>query len=90
MSLTGIKLVCETRIDLDESNNPIYRTDYKTTAPVQTPSGPHVGGGIVTSIGDLTESTFNLQMQQAIADEANLQSSNVEMFEAADVYGGRI
>ena len=92
MSISGIKLLGATVIGLHPVTNvPAYLTDYKCASPVTVPGGGlHYGGSVVTLVDDLTESTFNLQVQQAIADEANLQTSNVEQFVVTDVLGGRI
>jgi hypothetical protein len=90
MSTTGIKLLCETVLGFDSQNQPAYLTEYKCSLPVQTPSGPHFGAGIVTLLDGLTETPFNALVAQAIADKANLETSNVENFTSDDVFGGRI
>lgn len=85
MSLTGIKLLCATKVGI-YNDVPAYLTDYTCTVPI---SG-HAEGQVQTPVGDLTESTFNLLVQQAVADKANAETSNVEEFTSGDVYGGRI
>lgn len=92
MSVSGVKLLCITTLGSDPgTNNPVYRTEYRCTLPVEVPSGGlHYNGEILTPLDDLTESTFNLQVQQAIANYANVQTSDVEAFVANDVFGGRV
>jgi hypothetical protein len=90
MSVSNIKLLALTELVTDEPV-PLYRTRYKLTTPVPLGSGLFDGGGVDTQIDEfLTESTFNLAVQQACADNANSQTGGVEAFVAADVYGGRI
>ena len=90
MSTTGIKLLCQTTLGFDDQQQAAYLTEYKCSSPVQTPSGLHYGGGIVTLIDGLTESPFNALVAQSVAEKANLETSGVENFTSDDVFGGRI
>ena len=91
--INGIKAICITEVAYDANNPsiPIWATRYQLTEGIELPSGGlHNNGGVDTPIGLLTESTFNLTIQQAIADAINAQTSNVAQAYAGDVYGGRI
>ena len=86
MSLNNVKLVAITTTLIGPDSIPFFRTLYTLTTPI----GGHDSGGIETPVEGLTETTFNLQMAQAVADRANLESSNLEQFIPSDVIGGRI
>lgn len=91
MSVSGIKLLCETRLGFDSDNQPAWLTDYRCTTPVTVPGGGlHYGAGIVTPLDSLTETPFNAAVAAAVAAHANLETSDVEAFTADDVFGGRI
>lgn len=86
MSVTGIKILATTRIGTDNAGEVVYMTDYRPTTPING----HDSGTVNTPLGEITESTFNLLVQQAVADRANAETSNVEEFDASDVFGGRL
>ena len=90
MSVSGVKLLAFT--ELITSPVPLYRTRFYSTVIVLRPDNTVFdSGGVETEItDDLTESTFNLTVQQRCADFANADTGSVEAFVAADVYGGRI
>lgn len=88
--INGIKAVCATEVGENNQGTPAWITRYNLTAGIQLSSGIHNNGGVITSIFDVTESVFNLLIQQAIADEINLQTSNIAEATAEDVFGGRI
>jgi len=87
MSNTGTKALAITSLVLDEFGVPFYTTGYTLTNPIGT---GHTNGGVQVAAGGFTESTFNLSVQQAVADAVNLQTENVDNFLASDVLGGRI
>ena len=91
MSVSGVKLLCKTELGSDPGGAPVYVTTYQCSIPVVVPGGGlHYGNSVATPIAGLTESTFNLEVQQKVADLANMETSDIEAFQASDVYGGRI
>jgi hypothetical protein len=86
MTSNGNFLIAETRMEL-VGEEVLYITNYRLK---NVASNGHDSGAVSSVVGLSTESTFNLTVQQACADRANLESANTETFTANDVYGGRI
>jgi len=86
MSATGNFIIAETRSDIVEGEL-LYLTNYRYK--FAAPNG-NADGLVTTAVVGLTESTFNLSVQQKVADRANLESAESEGFTVSDVYGGRI
>jgi len=86
MATSGNLIVAQTIVQLTDGI-PEYLTTYTLKKPA--PNG-NTNGGIVTPVVGITESAFNLMVQQAVADKANAESENTEDFTSADVFGGRI
>lgn len=85
MSNTGGFLNAETTVQMVEGVA-VFQTHYWLIPP----AGNHTDGVVAVAVAGTTESTFNLTVQQAVADRANLESGNVENYTAGDVFGGRI
>lgn len=85
MAIGTRKILANTEITVVDGEA-IYATSYRLTTPAEN---NHETGLVTTPVSSLTESTFNLQVQQAVADRANLEAAETE-FNSSHVYGGRI
>lgn len=85
MSLTGVRLISGPLSVVDEDGLK-WKALFRMTATV---AGVNDGGATVLVEGT-TESEVRSLMAQAMADNANLNTSDVEAFTATDVIGGAI
>lgn len=85
--MTTLKILADTVTAISGQGVPIYLTSYTLSAPA--PNG-HQTGAVETEVGSLTESTFNLTIQERVATLADDQSAGTEEFNASHVFGGRI
>jgi hypothetical protein len=86
MSTTGNIALAETHADF-VNGDLLWITNYTLRQPA--PNG-HQTGQVTAQASQSTESVFNLTVQQAVADRANLESADGDGMTASDVYGGRI
>lgn len=82
--MSNIKIMATTALG-SENGVAVFQTAYYLT---ESYNG-HINGGVSIPIGEMTESEFNLIIQQAVADKANAETSSQE-WTASDVLGGRI
>jgi hypothetical protein len=84
MSISGITLLCQSTLGVNDAALPVYITTFVCSTPVDLPEGVFYGAGVTTLVSAVSGPS-SPAIAQAVADQANLETSDAELFVAADV-----